>query len=250
MRGGIKKMPSRAKAYIALVIASGTLVLLLAAGSWSSTNLRQFAIYMGLAALASALKVRIPGLESTMSPNFVFLLFGIVALPFSEVAAISLTAALVQCLWASAKRPRLVQVAFSAAALILSSSFAYKFSHLVVAGNGAESSAVCLILAGSIYFPVNSGLVSIVIGLMEGQPLKQVCQRCYEWAFPYFMGGIAFAGLVSGAYAPSALWKGALVLLPAMVLAYLYVFNRTAHAASTAIVVSSSEEEYPVEVHS
>jgi hypothetical protein len=242
-------MLSRVKAYIALVIASGTLLLLLAAGSWSSANLRQFAIYLGLAALASALKVRIPGMESTISPNFVFLLLGIVALPFSEVVAISLTAALIQSLWASAKRPRLVQVAFSAATLILSSSLAYKFSHLVLTGNGAESPVVCVILAGSVYFPLNSGLVSVVIGLVEGQPLKQVCLRCYQWAFPYFIGGIAFAGLVSGAYAPSALWKGALVLLPAVVLAYLYFLNRSAHTAAPAMAVSS-EEEYAVEVHS
>src|SRR5215831_19008937 len=58
-----------AKAYITLVIVSGTLILLLAAGSWSSTNLKQFIIFLGLAALASTLKVRIPGIEGTMSPN-------------------------------------------------------------------------------------------------------------------------------------------------------------------------------------
>jgi MASE9 protein len=243
-------MPSQAKTYIALVISAGTLLSLLAAGSWSSTNLRQFAIYLGLAALASALKVRIPGMESTISPSFVFLLLGMVALPFSQVAAISLAAALVQSLWASAKRPRLVQVAFSAAALVLSSSLAYKFAHLVLAGSATESAVVCVILAGSIYFPVNSGLVSMVIGLAEGQPFKQVCQRCYQWAFPYFMGGIAFAGLVSGAYAPSMLWKGALVLLPAAVLAYLYFANLTACVASATMPVSSSEEEEYAEVHS
>jgi hypothetical protein len=246
-------MPSKAKAYIALVIASGTLLLLLAAGSWSSASLRQFAIYLGLAALASALKVRIPGMESTMSPNFVFLLLGITVLPFSQVVAITLAASLVQSLWASAKRPRLVQVAFSAAALILSSSLAYKFAHLVMAGNGAESLVVCVILAGSVYFPFDSTLVSMVIGLVERQPLKQVCLRCYQWAFPYFMGGIAFAGLVSGAYAPSALWKGALVLLPSMVLAYIYFHARSARPLPAMMLPSSTREEYeehPVEVHS
>src|SRR5215467_3053508 len=243
-------MSKTAKAYIALVITSGTLLLLLAAGSWSSANIRQFAIYLGLAALASALKVRIPGMESTMSPNFVFLLLGMAVLPFSQVVAITLTASLVQSLWASAKRPRLVQVAFSAAALILSSSLAYKFAHLVLAGNGAESPVVCLILAGSVYFPVDSALVSMVIGLVEGQPFKQVCLRCYQWAFPYFMGGIAFAGLVSGAYAPSALWKGALLLLPSMVLAYIYFANLTARVASASMAMSSSEEEEYEEVNS
>ncbi|HKD50269.1 MAG TPA: hypothetical protein VKB90_05705, partial [Candidatus Acidoferrum sp.] len=89
-------MSKIAKSYIALVIASGMALLLLAAGSWSSANLKQFALYLGLAALASALKVRIPGMESTVSPNFVFLLLGMVALPFSQVAVISLVAALVQ----------------------------------------------------------------------------------------------------------------------------------------------------------
>ena len=107
-----------------------------------------------------------------------------------------------------------MQVAFNAAALILSTSLAYKFSHLVLTGSGTESPLVCVILTESIYLPVNSGLVSIVIGFAEGQPLRQVCERCYEWAFPYFMFGIASAGLVSGAYAPSTLCKGALVLLP------------------------------------
>lgn len=243
-------MSKMAKSYITLVIASGMALLLLAAGSWSSANLKQFAIYLGLAALASALKVRIPGMEGTISPNFVFLLLGMVALPFSQVAVISLAAALVQSLWASAKRPRLVQVAFSAAALVVSSTLAYKFAHLVLAGSTTNSAIICVILAGSIYFPVNSGLVSMVIGLAEGQPLKQVCLRCYQWAFPYFMGGIAFAGVVSGAYSPGMLWKGALVLLPATVLAYLYFANHAARLASATMPVPASEEEEYAEMHS
>ena len=112
-------MPRIAKAYIALIIASGTTILLFAAGSWSSASLRQFAIYLGLAAISSTLKVRIPGVEGTMSPNFVFLLLAMAFCRFSEVAVISLAAALVQSLWA-AKQPRLVQVAFSSATLVLS----------------------------------------------------------------------------------------------------------------------------------
>jgi len=236
-------MSKIAKSYIALVIVSGVLLLMLAAGSWSPANLKQFVIYLGLAALASTLKVRIPGMESTMSPNFVFLLLGMVALPFSQVAIISLTAALVQSLWANAKRPRLVQVAFSAAALVISSSLAFKFAHLVSAQNATGLAPVSVILAGSVYFPLNSILVSAVIGLVEGQPLAKIARRCYQWVFPYFVEGIAFAALVSSAYAPSALWKGALALLPTMILAFLYFFNRSARAVTPAIPLSSSDEE-------
>jgi hypothetical protein len=246
-KGGTMKMPSQAKAYIAVVVTLGTLVLLFAAGSWSSINLKQFVLYLGLTALASALKVRIPRMQGTISPNFVFILLGIVALPLSQVVALSLAAALVQCLWASAKRPRLVQVAFSAAALMVSSALAYEFSHIILTGGAANFPVVCVVLAGSIYFPLNSGLVSMVIGLVEGQTFKQVGQRCYEWAFPYFMGGIAFAGLVSGVFVPSTLWKGALVLLPAAVLAYIYFHSHAARATSATTAASSCEEECAVE---
>ena len=243
-------MPSQAKPYIAFVIACGGILVVLAARCWSSANLRQFVIYLCLVAFASALKVRIPGMEGTISPNFVFLLLGIMALPYSQVVAVSVAAALVQSLWASTKRPRFVQVAFSAATVILSSSLAYEFSHLILSESGTESLLVRVILGGSIYFPLNSALVSIVIGLVEGQPLKQVCRRCYAWVFPYFMVGIAFAGLVSGVYAPSAVWKGALVLLPTMVLTYVYFFNRGARPTPAMMVPSSAEEECPAEVSS
>lgn len=243
-------IPRNAKTYIALVIASGTTVLLLAAGNWSSANYRQFALYLGLAGLASTLKVRIPSLELTVSPNFVFLLLAIVTLPFSQIVAISLAAALVQSLWASAKRPRLVQVAFSAATLILSSSASYVTVHLLLAPVGVQSLVAWAIVAGCIYFPLNSVLVSIVVGLVEGQPLKQVFHHCYEWVFPYFIGGIAFVGIVSGAYIPSAIWKGALDLVPAAVLAHVYFLNRSARPLPASLLVSSEvEEEYPVGVH-
>jgi hypothetical protein len=224
-------MPSKAKTYIALVILSGAAVLLFAAGSWPSSGLQQFVIYLGLAALASTLKVRIPSLEGTISPNFVFLLLAMAVCRFSEVVVISMAAALVQSLWAPAKRPRLVQVAFSAATLMLSASVAYKLSHLSLAANGGESAVPFVLLAGSLYFPLNSAMVSIVIGLVERQPLKQVMLRCYEWVFRHFMGGILFAGVISGAYSASTAWHGALVLLPAVVLAYLYYANRAARAA-------------------
>ena len=225
-------MPNKAKAYIALVIASGAALLMLAAGSWPTTGIQQFAIYLGLAALASTLKVRIPGFEGTMSPNFVFLILGMAACRFSEVVVIGLGAALVQCLWVPAKRPRLVQVAFSAATLMLSAGAAYKLSHLSLAGISGESSVPLVLLAGSLYFPLNSAMVSIVIGLVEGQALKQVMLRCYAWVFRHFMGGIIFAGLVSGAYSASAAWRGAVVLLPAVFLAYLYYANRAARVPS------------------
>lgn len=77
-----------------------------------------------------------------------------VALPFPWVVAISVTATLVQSLRAGAKRRRPAQVAFSPAALLLSSSagFAHSVATAVLLNLQRSSSS----LPGGVYFPSNS----------------------------------------------------------------------------------------------
>jgi len=218
-------LPRNARLYVALVIASALAVLLLAVRSWAPTNLKQFAIFLGLAALASTLKIRIPGIESTITPNFVFLLLAVNVCTFSEVVVMALVCAVVQCVWRSAKRPRLVQIAFSAAALVLSIDAAYQLSHLLLAQNSWDSAIGTLLLAGSIYFPVNSALVAIVIGLISGESFRHVFARSERLVFPYFLCGIVFAALATSGYSSSL--KAAVILVPALTLAHLYFQNRS-----------------------
>jgi hypothetical protein len=151
-------MPQIAKTYISLILCSGTAVLLIAAVSWSSASLRPFLTLLGFAAVSSTLKLRIPGLESTLSPNFSFLLLAMLSCSFSELVAIALVAALVQSLWA-AKKPRLVQVAFSAAALVLSAIIAFQLSRFLLGSNASNSPLVFAVLAGTVYLPLNTALV-------------------------------------------------------------------------------------------
>jgi hypothetical protein len=235
-------MARKAKAYIAVIICSGGVVLLFAAGSWSSTGLRQFLTFLGLAALSSTFKVRMPGIESTMSPNFVFLVLGMVFCSFSELIAMTLVAALVQSLW-TAKQPRLVQVAFSAAALVLSASVAYQASYLFLGQSAVNSPVALVILAGALYLSINTALVSTVIGLVDGKPMAQIRGICYQNMVPSFMGGIAFVGLMSGAFSRPAAWRGAIVLLPVIVLGYLYSLSRTAAVALVPIRSAHTEDE-------
>jgi hypothetical protein len=242
-------MSRKAKTYIALIICSGVLALAFAAGSWSSTGLRQFLTLLVLAAISSTLKVRIPGIEGTMSPNFVFLVVGMAFCSFSEVIAITLVAALVQSLWTT-KQPRLVQLAFSAAALVLSASAAYQASHLLLGRSAVHSPVALVILAGSLYLPLNTALVSAVIGLVDGKPLAEVAGICYQNVFPSFIGGIVFAGLMSGTFSGPTVWRGAIVLLPVIVLAYLYSLSRTAAVALVPIPSAHTEDEELVEVGS
>jgi hypothetical protein len=221
-------LPKNARLYISLVIASGFAILLLAARSWFPVNLKQFAIYLGLAALSSTLKIRIPGIESTITPNFVFLVLAMNACRFSEVVVISGVMAVIQCVWHSSRRPRLVQVTFSAAALVLSAAAAYQLSHFLFAENAWDSPIGTVILAGCIYFALNLALLAVVIGLASGQSFGQICGKGEAWVFPYFMGGITFAALASAAYNQSASWKALVILVPAITLTHVYLVNRLA----------------------
>jgi len=238
-------MPRTAKTYIALILASGTVIVVLAAKSWSSPNLPEFAAFLGLTLFASTLKVHIPGFTGTISPNFVFLLIGMAAFRFPEVIAASLAAALLQSMWRPRQSLRLVQVLFNAATLVSSSAVAYGISHLAVRKIGTISSLALILLAGSFYLPLNTALISMVVSLVERKPLRQVCQQCYEWVFPYFLVGILLTGLVSTASQfKSAVWQDSLLLLPAVVLAYLYFLRQFGHApAQDSQFEEPSEEE-------
>jgi hypothetical protein len=246
---GVKSMPRNAKIYIGLILSAGAAIVLLAAGAWSSASLLQFGILLGLATISSTMKIRIPGIEGTMSPNFVFLVLGMAVCSFSEVVAMALAAALVQSLW-TAKQPRLVQVAFSAAALVLSASVAYQASHLLLGSRAGSSPVVLVILAGSLYLPLNTTLVSAVIGLVEGRPFAQVGRLCYQRVFPYFIGGVVFAGLMSGSFSGPAIWRGAVMLLPLVVLGYLYSLDQKAPAAPPSTQSDLGEDEELVGVGS
>jgi hypothetical protein len=239
---GEKLMPRNAKIYIGLILSAGAAMLLLAAGSWSSASLLQFAILLGLATISSVMKIRIPGIEGTMSPNFVFLVLGMTVCSFSEVVAMTLTAALVQSLW-TAKQPRVVQVAFSAAALVVSASVAFEASRLLLGSEAGSSPVALVILAGSLYLALNTALISAVIGLVEGKAFAQVGRLCYQCVFPYFMGGIAFAGLLNGTFSGAAMWRGALLLLPVAVLGYVYSLSQRAPVATADVQPGHMEEE-------
>lgn len=235
-------MSSAAKWYIALVVASGTGILLLGARWWSSASLAQFAALLCFTLFASTLKVRIPGMTSTISPNFAFLLIGMAFFSVSQVIVTAAAAALMQSFWRPKSRPQMVQVLFSAATLVISSAFAFTASHLLVQPLDNNNAAALVVLAGTLYFFMNTALVSIVVGLTEHQPVKQVCQHCYDWVFPYFAFGIVVMGLMSGSFSTMTAWRSSLQVAPAMVLAYLYFLGRSTKQVEDRTASEEAEE--------
>jgi len=214
-------MPSLAKAYIATIAAAAATVLTMVAYRWNPENLGRFFLFFALAMLASAMKIRLPGFKTTISINFVFILIGIALFSFGETVLIGLGGALVQSLWKTQTRPKLVQVLFNAACLTVCTAVAFWTAHAVPTMLGLNSMAAMMVLGACVYVVLNTGLVSLVISLAEARPLRELWSSCYEWTFPYFLVGAAVAGLASAASHGNNLGV-ALLVAPAMYFVYVY----------------------------
>src|SRR5260370_42590980 len=144
-------MPSLAKAYVEVIAAVATVVLIVVAARWIPENLGRFILFFALAMMASAMKIRLPGFKTTISPNFVFILTGIALFSFGETVLLGLGGALVQSLWKTQQRPRPAQVLFNGACLTVCTAAAFWVSHSVPAMLGLNSVVVRMVLGACVY---------------------------------------------------------------------------------------------------
>src|SRR5215470_14970198 len=106
-------MPIRAKLYITVTAGVGVAIFVMALLHWHSDDLLRFACYLFIAALASTMKVSLPGIEGTMSVHFLFVLLGILELSLPETLIIGCAAALLQSLWKPKRQPEFPKVVFN-----------------------------------------------------------------------------------------------------------------------------------------
>ena len=82
----------QAKAFVGITVSLGIVVLGYSLWHWQSQDLMRFACYAAVAILASGLKVQLPGIDGTMSVNFLFILLGVLELSLPETLVIGCTA--------------------------------------------------------------------------------------------------------------------------------------------------------------
>jgi hypothetical protein len=212
-------MPRKAKLYIGFTTAAG---LGLLAGSllfdWQFPDPVRYFSYLALALLCSALKIRLPKIQGTISINFLFFLIGVAQLSFAETLVLGGVSTVVQCVWKARKRPTLIQVLFNVAALSISISVAYPVAHALSRSGNLPA---LLVLGTCLLFLSNTALISMVLAFLGTQPFYSVWRQCYLWTFPYYLVGAAVASviIVSGR---SIGWKPSLLVLPVMYLVYSY----------------------------
>jgi hypothetical protein len=228
-------MPTGAKLYISSAIIVGLAML---AGcllyGWNFPDLPRYFGYLLLACLSSTLKIKLPKICGTMSINFLFVLIGVAELTVAETITLGCASALAQCLWKPRKRPTLVQILFNMSTLATSIGGCFFISHALVQ---RENLLGLLAVAVCTYFLLNTGMVSLVLALIEKRPYIKIWRQCYLWSFPYYLvgSGVAAAIIFSGR---TAGWRPPLLMLPVMYLIYsyyrLYLLDHTENDYETA----------------
>jgi diguanylate cyclase (GGDEF)-like protein/putative nucleotidyltransferase with HDIG domain len=212
-----KGLPIGAKAFIGLVIAAGMATLLQAAIHPISRNIAEFICYLGVAILASRLRVTLPGISGTLSVNFLFILVAISELSYPEALTLGAVAMLAQTFYPY--RPGAIQLTFNVCAGSLSTAVAYLVYHNVLVNQLIVNRPLVLCLAASTYFIVNAGSIAVVISVSEGRPLRQILVDCYFWSFPYYLVGAGIAGAI-GWFNQAFNWEASLLFVPAIYLIY------------------------------
>ena len=189
-------MNKPAQIYAWTVAALGFVTLVTALSTWRSQDPATAIACLALAAVASTFKIKLPGLTSTISPSFVFVLVAAGQLSFAETVFIGAVGAIVQSLWRPKTRPKALQVAFNCATITIASGFAYGVTHgLPLYASFSTSSGIPLMISGLVLLIANSLLVAVILCLIQKLPLRNSWQSIQVWAVPYYLSGGVLAQL-------------------------------------------------------
>ena len=213
-----------ATTFILLQVLTGIPLVPYALLHWHSDNPLRFACFLGVAMGASLFKVRLPGIQATMSANFLFILVGILDLSYPETLLMGCLGGLAQSLWQARPRPRLIQILFNFANLAISITAADLVFRSSAAIRLGFRWPLLLAAASTTYFVMNTMSVSGIIAMSERRNPLLVWKECYLWSFPYYLLGAMIAGGVSVMNRLFG-WQLAILVLP--IVYWIYRSYRT-----------------------
>ena len=206
-------MPRKAYAYILVMAAAGLVLMASAFVNWQSANPARFLGYFLIAALASALKIRLPGMYGTMSVNFLFILVSAVELSLAETMAVACTGAMLQSFWKSRRRGKSLTALFNVSTMALAATASYSIYHHPAWPTVGFAFPIRITAFACTYFVFNTFPIAVIICLTEGKRLARVWKEGYFWSFPYYLLGAAMAAQLSIVNRTTG-WQASVLILP------------------------------------
>jgi hypothetical protein len=189
-------MPLKAKVMIGLVAAVSLCTLWFGVLSWQMPVWSQLGLLISAAILTSRLKVRLPGVASTMSGNLPVILIGVTQLGLLGSLLVAATAAIAQS-YASGAKTKSVHLFFNVCTLINACGLAYLAYHSQMLKAAGGEAGLPLVVATAAYFVANTAPVAGIIGLSEGRNPFTIWHRVFLWSFPNYVIGAGLTAIVS-----------------------------------------------------
>ena len=238
-------MSIRARLFIGATAALGMSALAHVLWHWQSVDLTRFFCYLLVAVLASSLKIQLPGIDGTMSVNFLFILLSVLELNLPETMVLGCTATLAQCLLGTRQKLVPIKIVFNVFSMmanaIVLSYFAYHDLQRVL---GAGTLPL-LVITALVFFLANTIPVAVIISVTEGKPAYKVWTECHFWSFPFYMVGAAVVFAV-GFISKQVGWQTSLLVLPLVYWVYrsyhLYLAKLAAEKRQVEIEKRHAEE--------
>lgn len=222
----MSKVPSQftrrlwSQIYLLVQIALGVATLLWAIANWHCSDPVRLVSFALATVFGSMLKLRLPGVRSTVSGSALFILVGTVNLSVPEALLVGALAMLVQSTWRTSGRPKLGQTAFNISALatavfITAQLFDYSHHHFL--------EPVSFGLLALAFYCSNTFPIAAIIGLTESQPILRVWAS-QRWLLPYYVAGASMAWVI-GTLPRAIQWEFPVICLPLVYL--VHRSNRT-----------------------
>src|SRR5580692_4595001 len=240
-----RPMSIRARLFIGATAALGMWALADALWHWQSVDLPRFTCYLLVAVLASSLKIQLPGIDGTMSVNFLFILLSVLELSLPETLIIGCTATLAQCLFGTQQKRVPIKIVFNVLSMMANAIAISYFAYHAMQRVAGAGTLLLLVITALVFFVANTVPVAIVISLSEGKSAYKVWAECHFWSFPYYMVGAAVVFAV-GFLSKQIGWQTSLLVLPLVYWVYrsyhLYLAKLAAEKKQVEIEKGNAED--------
>jgi hypothetical protein len=206
-----------ATAFITTITISGFAMLGASLLNMSALHQYQFLSLLLLGAVTSRTKVKLPGVNGTMSVNLPFMMIAAAQLSLFEAVTVALVSATLQSIPKRGGQFQPVKVLFNASTVVIAAGVAALLLH-----NGkliAMHKSVALVAACTMFFLLNTLPVATIIALTEGSGMMRIWSSIVHLSFPYYVACTGVTSMVT-IVTQHIGWQAALAVLPVMLLIY------------------------------
>lgn len=208
-------LPASAKAIATITVLAGVAAVALAARNTGNIDWLRLSTFTVIGIAAAMLKVKLPGMNSTMSVNLPFILLSAAELSLAGVLIVACVSTTVQSLWHTSSSFKPVRVAFNLSSIGIAAELAWFVFHYSAQGNSSAVAAIGLSCGAAAYFLANTITVAAVVAAAERKSFGKTWASIFMLTFPYY---VLSSGLAVSAISISRFtgWQGSVVLLVVM----------------------------------